>query len=129
MKPFIVIFLLLFYGFPCIAQQEEEDSARNLEEVIIKAFGQNRTLRNTTASVKIIERNNADRYTKTSLVNGFNTVAGVRMEERSPGSYRINIRGSSLRSPFEYRSVGRRQCQRRQVAIDVIDNTGGRHKK
>ena len=27
------------------------------------------------------------------------------MEERSPGSYRINIRGSSLRSPFGVRNV------------------------
>ncbi len=42
---------------------------------------------------------------KHPLVNGFNTVAGVRMEERSPGSYRINIRGSSLRSPFGVRNV------------------------
>ncbi|MCH5683602.1 TonB-dependent receptor plug domain-containing protein [Niabella sp. W65] len=27
------------------------------------------------------------------------------MEERSPGSYRINMRGSSLRSPFGVRNV------------------------
>jgi iron complex outermembrane receptor protein len=27
------------------------------------------------------------------------------MEERSPGSYRLNIRGSSLRSPFGVRNV------------------------
>lgn len=27
------------------------------------------------------------------------------MEERSPGSYRINIRGSSLRSPFGVRNI------------------------
>jgi len=105
MRPFLIIFLLLKLYFPCAAQQEEEDSVRNLDEVIIKTFGENRDLRNTTSSVKIIERNNADRYTKTSLVNGFNTVAGVRMEERSPGSYRINIRGSSLRSPFGVRNV------------------------
>ena len=27
------------------------------------------------------------------------------MDERSPGSYRLNIRGSSLRSPFGVRNV------------------------
>src|SRR5690606_23191349 len=34
-----------------------------------------------------------------------NLVPGVRMEERSPGSYRFSIRGSSLRSPFGVRNV------------------------
>src|SRR5690606_10740693 len=34
-----------------------------------------------------------------------NTVPGVRMEERSPGSYRLSIRGSLLRSPFGIRNV------------------------
>ncbi len=76
-----------------------------MDEVTVRSFEQNRRLQSTVISVKIIEFNNGDRYNKTSLVNGFNTVAGVRMEERSPGSYRINIRGSSLRSPFGVRNV------------------------
>src|SRR5690349_2130679 len=105
MKPFITIFLLINFSFYCQAQQEEKDTAINLEEVVVRSFEQNRNAGAATASVKIIERNNADRYSKTSLVNGFNTGAGVRMEERSPGSYRINIRGSSLRSPFGVRNV------------------------
>ena len=41
----------------------------------------------------------------TSLVPAVNAEPGVRMEERSPGSYRINIRGSTLRSPFGVRNV------------------------
>lgn len=40
-----------------------------------------------------------------SLVSGLNTLPGVRMEERSPGSYRLSIRGSLLRSPFGVRNV------------------------
>lgn len=76
-----------------------------MDVVTVRAFEQNRKLRSTITSVKIIDLNNGDRYNKISLVNGFNTVAGVRMEERSPGSYRINIRGSSLRSPFGVRNV------------------------
>src|SRR5207245_1200850 len=40
-----------------------------------------------------------------SLVSSMNTVPGVRMEERSPGSYRLSIRGSLLRSPFGVRDV------------------------
>ncbi len=71
----------------------------------MRSFEQNSRRSGSSISVKIIERNNADLTNKSSLVNGFNTVAGVRMEERSPGSYRINIRGSSLRSPFGVRNV------------------------
>lgn len=80
------------------------DSSKTLKEVVITAFEQNRVV-NCGTIVKVINSNNDDRYTKVSLVNSFNTLAGVRMEERSPGSYRINIRGSSLRSPFGVRNV------------------------
>ncbi len=96
-----------FFLFSCsfCFSQEETDTSKTMDEVTVRAFEQNRKLKSTSTSVKIIDFNNGDRYNKTSLVNGFNTVAGVRMEERSPGSYRINIRGSSLRSPFGVRNV------------------------
>lgn len=87
--------------------QEPRDSTvfRPLAEVIVNGFEQGRRLQNATATVHVLGLDDADRYNKTSLVQGFNTVPGVRMEERSPGSYRINIRGSSLRSPFGVRNV------------------------
>lgn len=109
-----VFFILTLYCYcsaglsqtiPPLQDEEQRDTSRVLDEVTVKAFEQNRSLSNLVAVVKVIEFNNADRYNKTSLVNGFNTIAGVRMEERSPGSYRINIRGSSLRSPFGVRNV------------------------
>ena len=105
MKKIAAIILLFFFTSAIYGQEETADSTKILDEVTIKAFEQNKSLRNSTATVKIIEFNNGDRNNKTSLVNGFNTVPGVRMEERSPGSYRINIRGSSLRSPFGVRNV------------------------
>ena len=103
-KNVFFIFLLVAFS-PCFSQEEQPDTSKTLDEVTIKTFEQNRKLSNTVTAIKIIEFNNGDRYNKTSLVNGFNSVAGVRMEERSPGSYRINIRGSSLRSPFGVRNV------------------------
>lgn len=87
------------------AQAPAADSSKLLDEVTITAFGQNKTAKNSGVIVRVLQSNNADRINKTSLVNGFNSIAGVRMEERSPGSYRINIRGSSLRSPFGVRNV------------------------
>lgn len=105
MKKAAAIILLFLFASAIYGQEETTDSTKILDEVTIKAFEQNKSLRNSTTTVKIIEFNNGDRNNKTSLVNGFNTIAGVRMEERSLGSYRINIRGSSLRSPFGVRNV------------------------
>ncbi|MDZ4796198.1 MAG: TonB-dependent receptor plug domain-containing protein [Bacteroidota bacterium] len=112
MKKIFLIIILFCHFAPGFSQsipppiaEVQSDTSSILDEVTVKAFEQNRNLSKLVAVVKLIEFNNADRYNKTSLVNGFNTVAGVRMEERSPGSYRINIRGSSLRSPFGVRNV------------------------
>ncbi len=105
MYRFPLLSIWLFYAVSGIAQEEINDSTKALDEIIIRAFEQNRKARFSTATVKIIDLKNADRNNKLSLVNGLNTVPGVRMEERSPGSYRLNIRGSSLRSPFGVRNV------------------------
>ncbi|MBK8609783.1 MAG: TonB-dependent receptor [Chitinophagaceae bacterium] len=102
--PFVIV-MLLFRQFS-FAQHKAEipDSSQTLDEIVITAFEQNRVVSNGTI-IKVINRNNADRSNKVSLVDAFNSIAGVRMEERSPGSYRLNIRGSSLRSPFGVRNV------------------------
>lgn len=82
-----------------------QDTTRVLPEVIVTAFEQHRSQMAVGSSIRVITNTNADRGNKTSLLNGLNSVAGVRMEERSPGSYRLNIRGSSLRSPFGVRNI------------------------
>lgn len=104
-KATIFLFTILFFNNTIKAQEQPDTSYRDLNEIIIRSFEQNKKASLTTATVKVIEFNNADKSNKTSLVSGFNSIAGVRMEERSPGSYRINIRGSSVRSPFGVRNV------------------------
>lgn len=95
---------LLLQQFSFAQEKPSTDSATILNEVTITAFEQNREISCGTI-VKVLNKTNADRYNKTSPVHAFNSITGVRMEERSPGSYRINIRGSSLRSPFGVRNV------------------------
>src|SRR5690606_27541938 len=46
-----------------------------------------------------------EKLNNSSLLPAINTLPVVRMEERSPGSYRLSIRGSTLRSPFGLRNV------------------------
>lgn len=101
---YCLVIVLLFQQFIFAQETPVPDTSKLLNEVVITAFEQSRIISNGTI-VKVLNSQQADRYNKTSLVNAFNTLAGVRMEERSPGSYRINLRGSSLRSPFGVRNV------------------------
>jgi iron complex outermembrane receptor protein len=81
------------------------DSSDILDEVVVRAYEANRKLILVPAPVSVVNRAQLNRFNNISLVPALNTVPGVRMEERSPGSYRLNIRGSSLRSPFGVRNV------------------------
>jgi iron complex outermembrane recepter protein len=76
-----------------------------LQEVVVQAYEQNRKLADVSAAVGVITSSEWNRYNKMSIVPAMNSIPGVRMEERSPGSYRLSFRGSTLRSPFGVRNV------------------------
>ncbi len=76
-----------------------------LQEVTVEAFHTRLQWKAVPAAVAIVGSREMNRYAPASLVPVLNTVPGVRMEERSPGSYRLSIRGSLLRSPFGVRNV------------------------
>ncbi|HEX7904931.1 MAG TPA: TonB-dependent receptor [Chitinophagaceae bacterium] len=94
-------FLSLF----CFSQTEPADSAKALGEVVIKAFEQNRQLKETAVAINHISSPQLERFNNTSILPALNNTPGIRMEERSPGSYRMNVRGSTLRSPFGVRNI------------------------
>ncbi|RDC64676.1 TonB-dependent receptor [Adhaeribacter pallidiroseus] len=76
-----------------------------LQEVVITGYATNRPLQQTAASVGLLTTRELERFSTTSLVPALNTLPGVRMEERATASYRLSIRGSSLRAPFGVRNV------------------------
>lgn len=82
-----------------------QPDAAKLQEVVITGYETNRPLLQTAGAVSVIEREAIERFDESSIVRAVNTVPGVRMEERAPASYRISIRGSSLRSPYGIRNV------------------------
>jgi iron complex outermembrane receptor protein len=99
--------LVLFYT-SAIAQKDTlviQDSSEYLTEIVVEAFQYNRDILEVPAAVSVLNTAALERYDNTSLVTAFNTLAGVRMEERSPGSYRLSLRGSSQRSPYGIRNV------------------------
>ncbi len=104
MKKIFVISLLIFNT--ATAQTTPDiDSSQTLENVIIKAYENNRKLIDVPAPVSLVTQTDLNRYNNTSIISAMNANPGVRMDERSPGSYRLSIRGSSLRSPFGVRNV------------------------
>ena len=107
MKKYLFLWLL---PLALIAKGQEEnksetDSSQSLSEVVIKGYESQRRLLETPASVGFISSKDLQRFSNISLVPIFNVVPGIRMEERSPGSYRLSIRGNLLRSPFGVRKV------------------------
>jgi iron complex outermembrane receptor protein len=76
-----------------------------LPDVIVQGFASGQRLSETPSAVGYITNNDLQRSAGTSLLPAFNTIPGVRMEERSPQSFRLSIRGSLLRSPFGVRNV------------------------
>lgn len=107
-------FYFLLFGFflSLNAFSQKVDTTVNVvssntawSEVTVTAFHSNQKWKLIPAAVSIIGTKELNRYTFTSLVPVFNLISGVRMEERSPASYRLSIRGSLLRSPFGVRNV------------------------
>ena len=102
--PFTV--LLAFGGLQAAAQTTPAaDSSIVLKNVIVSAYENNARLIDVPAAVSLVTKSELNRFNNTSVLSALNNNPGVRMEERSPGSYRLAIRGSSLRSPFGVRDV------------------------
>ena len=97
------VFFLFFIS--SIFSQEKPDSIKPLEGVIIKAYNAYTIQRKVPSAVSIITKTELQGISTYSLLPAINNIAGVRMEERSPGSYRLSMRGSLLRSPFGVRNV------------------------
>ncbi|HTJ12013.1 MAG TPA: TonB-dependent receptor [Dinghuibacter sp.] len=87
------------------ATAQQPDSAKQLKDVIINGFAGGQRLSTTPSAVGYITQEDLQRTAGASLLPAVNTIPGVRMEERSPQSFRLSIRGSLLRSPFGVRNV------------------------
>ncbi len=88
-----------------LSLNSDSTKTNTLHDVTVTAFSLQSRWQDAPAAVAVITQKQLQLLNNVSLVPVFNTVAGVRMEERSPGSYRLSIRGSLLRSPFGVRNV------------------------
>lgn len=108
LKVIVVFLVCVFYisfSTKSNAQTAPTDSVKKLEEVTVKGYYSQEPLIRSTSAVSLLDSNTLKNQNPASLVGALNTISGVRMEERSPGSYRLSLRGSLLRSPFGIRNI------------------------
>src|SRR5258708_11731981 len=112
MKKIILLSFFIIQGYFLSAQEAHPEAfladssdTRPLREVVVKAYEQNRKLSEVGAPISFVGKAALNRFSNTSILPALNTNPGVRMEERSPGSYRLTIRAHYLRSPFGVRDI------------------------
>lgn len=84
---------------------QSPDTVKQIDEVVIRGYLARQPLVQVPASVAVLDGKDLKSGSQQSLLPAMNSISGIRMEERSPGSYRLSIRGSLLRSPFGVRNV------------------------
>lgn len=105
------IFALLMTGFSTLyvtktnGQNLVTDTLQQLPSASVRAYLSTQPYLELTSSVGLINKDFLNLHQGNTLLPALNTIPGVRMEERSPASYRLSIRGSLLRSPFGVRNV------------------------
>jgi iron complex outermembrane receptor protein len=101
------LLLLASAGRPLAAQTPADTTARAvaLPEATVTGYGQRLPLRRTAAAIGVLDARTIQQFNPAALTQAVNTLPGVRLEERATASYRLSIRGSTLRSPFGVRNV------------------------
>ncbi|GAB3935397.1 TonB-dependent receptor [Mucilaginibacter myungsuensis] len=102
------LYATLFFALPfCTlqAQTTPQNDTDTLKTISVRSYLFSQPVFKIPAAVSILSPAQLKMQTDNSMVSSMNTIPGVKMEERSPGSYRLSLRGSLLRSPFGVRDV------------------------
>lgn len=89
------------------APADKEDSTKRatLDQITINAYENNTTIQATPSAIGRLSERELSQLSDYNILPIINTLPGIKMEERSPGSYRLGIRGSAYNSPFGVRNV------------------------
>lgn len=101
--PKILIFVLL----SAVSQKalaQEIDSAE-LADIKVTGYINRQAVLHIPGAVNVVDSAQMNALTGNTLLPALNALPGIRMEERSPASYRLSLRGSLMRSPFGVRNV------------------------
>ena len=99
---FTVLPILWLCSLALVAQ---DSLFADLETVTVQAFREEAPARRVAAAVATLGQRTLNEYPANDLLPAMNRIPGVRFEQRAPGSYRISVRGSTLRAPFGVRNI------------------------
>lgn len=106
-----IIVKLLIFPIICIsytASSQTADSVaihQEIRPIDIHAYFSQQPILELTSAAQAVSSQLIETQQSTTLLPAMNTIAGIRMEERSPGSYRLAMRGSLIRSAFGIRNT------------------------
>lgn len=100
-----ILTIALLFSTGAGFSQTKVDSVQRMDEIVVRGYISEQPILKAPSSVSVISSKALRDQPGISMLPAFNSVPGIRMEERSPGSYRLSIRGSLLRSPFGVRNV------------------------
>ncbi len=110
MKRIAAYIIFIFFGIQNVSAQTTDTfpilgDSGVLQNVKVNAFGSQAKLKDIPTAIAVLTTEDLQRFDGMSLLSAMNTVPGVHMDERTPGNYRLSIRGSILRSPAGIRNV------------------------
>ena len=105
LKKALFVGLFLLFCKRLMAQDSAISAEKPLQDVMVTVFNSRVKWKEAPAAVAIVGQKDFQSFSAASALPALNRIPGIRMEERSPGSYRLSVRGSLLRSPFGVRNI------------------------
>lgn len=99
------MYRLVFFLLLSTTVRAQVDTLYTLPDATVTAFRDEVAGYRVGASVSTLSEEELQLIPTADLLPAMNRLPGVRFEQRAPGSYRISVRGSTLRSPFGVRNI------------------------
>ncbi len=90
---------------PYTAKVDTTIQTIEFKEIFVIGFLHNQRLLDAPGAIQTLNPADFSTQDQHSLRGALDKVSGLRFEERAPASYRIALRGSSLRAPFGIRNI------------------------
>lgn len=104
-KSFLLLTLLFLLTNLEAYSQEEIRNDSILETVTVTGFDRGEQINRQSAPIAHLSPKEMENFSPINPVMAWNSLPGVNLEQRAVASYRVSIRGSSIRSPFGVRDV------------------------
>src|SRR5690625_3228380 len=112
---FTGVVIMMLHPFKMLAQSDSLWSVM-MDSVVVIGFDSEQQLREVPGGIHLLKSRDLSSFDDETILTSMNVLPGVHMEQRSPGSYRMAIRGSTLRRSEEHtselQSRGKLVCRR-----------------